>query len=630
MKARRGEERMLAVITLAASLLAAAAAAAPAEVLRSTDGRVLAAARSRGPDVGFDERRARHCMAHSECQSDEFCESVYFMCSSCSRCGWHGDAIDTRCPASCGPQQARPDRDAPILRSIAIAPAQVDVRRSVVLDEKIIVTIRIQVADDGSRFKMSKMRLRSVSQSQSIEIGVYAPPSTQASAGQAFDWQTIEYEGKFWFQRGDESGIWSVTDVVLRDHAANHRAYTQQALHALGLQHNASVTVTSDLRVQCPSADGAHGHARAAWANCIESGGACEAAPAAAGGWGGSLPTSQCACANSTKNLTSNKLQCLPDTQYDFRHPSFWTAAALQASTRDPQQAVPPTSPSHMGTFWTTDVGEPAFLGGKASAGEQRQEPAGVDEARQVDEVREQKTTSVSLQQRFVFSLSFLMMPCVFILLCLHVCRRYSQMREMRRRRRMLTAEEAAILDSLEESARGGLVATPMNSLFWRHARERARQRQASDRREMELAEQGLQAIVQNGRIVAVVALNRHDDQQLPAHDRLRGMGIDPLGGLQDEAYAMQPGSLPWELWVQAPAARDSLPEHVRKAALPGEVQEEVPEGSECAVCMICEKNTRLHPCGHQDLCRGCAEHIHATLAMCPVCRAPIASVEML
>ena len=59
MKARRGEERMLAVITLGASLLAAAAAAAPAEVLRSTDGRVLAAARSRGPDVGFDERRAR-------------------------------------------------------------------------------------------------------------------------------------------------------------------------------------------------------------------------------------------------------------------------------------------------------------------------------------------------------------------------------------------------------------------------------------------------------------------------------------------------------------------------------------------------------------------------------------------
>ena len=70
--------------------------AAPAEVLRSTDGRVLAAARSRGrgPDVGFDERRAqRHCMAHSECQSDEFCESVYFMCSSCSRCAKGGGGV---------------------------------------------------------------------------------------------------------------------------------------------------------------------------------------------------------------------------------------------------------------------------------------------------------------------------------------------------------------------------------------------------------------------------------------------------------------------------------------------------------------------------------------------------------
>mmetsp|Transcript_38527 Transcript_38527/g.121417 ORF Transcript_38527/g.121417 Transcript_38527/m.121417 type:complete len:375 (+) Transcript_38527:746-1870(+) len=69
-----------------------------------------------------------------------------------------------------------------------------------------------------------------------------------------------------------------------------------------------------------------------------------------------------------------------------------------------------------------------------------------------------------------------------------------------------------------------------------------------------------------------------------------------------------------------------SLPQHLK---LPGTVpRTEVEEGEECAVCMEMAKNAILFPCGHQDLCIGCAEHIKNNGGTCPVCRHKIQAVQ--
>jgi hypothetical protein len=54
----------------------------------------------------------------------------------------------------------------------------------------------------------------------------------------------------------------------------------------------------------------------------------------------------------------------------------------------------------------------------------------------------------------------------------------------------------------------------------------------------------------------------------------------------------------------------------------------------ECAVCLDAARSCALLPCGHDDLCRGCAEEEFARQAArgdedatCPMCRAVVARV---
>uniref|UniRef100_A0A6U4LBZ0 RING-type domain-containing protein n=1 Tax=Hemiselmis andersenii TaxID=464988 RepID=A0A6U4LBZ0_HEMAN len=69
-----------------------------------------------------------------------------------------------------------------------------------------------------------------------------------------------------------------------------------------------------------------------------------------------------------------------------------------------------------------------------------------------------------------------------------------------------------------------------------------------------------------------------------------------------------------------------SLPDHLM---IPGRVPDSsVAEGEECAVCMEQAKGAKLEPCGHRDLCYGCAEHIRKHGGDCPMCRAKIQSVK--
>jgi len=87
----------------------------------------------------------------------------------------------------------------------------------------------------------------------------------------------------------------------------------------------------------------------------------------------------------------------------------------------------------------------------------------------------------------------------------------------------------------------------------------------------------------------------------------------------------MQPAFLPFE--EPAPPPPIALPKHI---SLPGAVpKEDIPEGQECAICMEAKKSSILQPCGHNDLCFGCAEHLwkHTDPKICPICRTQISGV---
>jgi len=52
------------------------------------------------------------------------------------------------------------------------------------------------------------------------------------------------------------------------------------------------------------------------------------------------------------------------------------------------------------------------------------------------------------------------------------------------------------------------------------------------------------------------------------------------------------------------------------------------PKTGECSVCMECEANAALYPCGHMSMCYDCAVNVQKLhCALCPICRQPIIDI---
>jgi len=52
------------------------------------------------------------------------------------------------------------------------------------------------------------------------------------------------------------------------------------------------------------------------------------------------------------------------------------------------------------------------------------------------------------------------------------------------------------------------------------------------------------------------------------------------------------------------------------------------PKTGECSVCMECEPNAALYPCGHMCMCYDCAVSVQKLRgALCPICRQPIIDI---
>jgi len=91
-------------------------------------------------------------------------------------------------------------------------------------------------------------------------------------------------------------------------------------------------------------------------------------------------------------------------------------------------------------------------------------------------------------------------------------------------------------------------------------------------------------------------------------------------------ATSLRLSSASVENYQPTPPPAASLPDHL---LLPGRAMEaNLAEEQECVVCMEQKNGAELRPCGHKDMCFGCANHIFKSGGHCPMCRAVIASVK--
>uniref|UniRef100_A0A7S0HQT2 RING-type domain-containing protein n=1 Tax=Hanusia phi TaxID=3032 RepID=A0A7S0HQT2_9CRYP len=79
------------------------------------------------------------------------------------------------------------------------------------------------------------------------------------------------------------------------------------------------------------------------------------------------------------------------------------------------------------------------------------------------------------------------------------------------------------------------------------------------------------------------------------------------------------------DLLPPAPPPPISLPAHLLPGAVPPRSTEDL--SAECCICFEEREQARLLPCGHSEICYGCAEHIKKSAGSCPVCRVKIVSV---
>ena len=54
---------------------------------------------------------------------------------------------------------------------------------------------------------------------------------------------------------------------------------------------------------------------------------------------------------------------------------------------------------------------------------------------------------------------------------------------------------------------------------------------------------------------------------------------------------------------------------------------DEAISGKECKMCMDTPRDCVLLPCHHMGLCKPCGDHIKASSAKCPFCRAPVEDI---
>lgn len=433
------------------------------------------------------------------------------------------------------------------------------------------------------------------------------------------------FHNKFWFQTGDEGGLWRLWQVWLMDSASNYRQYQSSDLFMMQQRGdlNATFSVTSDLHKRCSEVASTTRKVD----ECSSHHASCYDATMPASGF------KYAAC------------QCDPgyygDTFNCFENGRNYTNVDAQGTVVSPNDLPRPSenSPSPAGGQSDRDKADQQWVPSSPPIATPSPAPP----------VLPTYTGWTGADTRIATSI---ISAALVTFICFQ-CRRHIRRLKIRLGRR--TSRDPRIHPATELQDFGlspqsvvGLLGPDvqrrmmqqrqrLDQMQWVHdMRDRQRSQDPAAARRRHSEEQQFEQLQLQQILDAEEEINRlRGSMAMPGrmHRQLRmmaGRGSDALDrNLEREisrfilGTSLRLPAAPREPQEPPPV---SLPEHL---LLPGRVQDaDLGEGQECAVCMEMRNGAEVTPCGHKDLCYGCAQHIWKSGGVCPMCRGKISSVK--
>jgi hypothetical protein len=526
---------------------------APPAALRAS----LAGARDRGGEEsrdgdGFVLRQEAPCIRHSDCTEGFFCPSGAQMCAACWKCTSNGMAVDGRCPSQCAEESAAGvlDTSPPELSWAFVDNRGETVGGNVVTfasespHAQSWVDLYMYIRDAGSGLKEAVMFFTSTTQSGHISgIKVVSLADRDLTSGSS---NAGVLKSSFWFEFGDEAGRWGLRQLQLQDQRGNVRVYTDRDFLLFGSLVNATLEIHGDVNnyISCGEAKKIMcGHKADCFQQCHAHG-----APRCFG---------KCSC---KPGFSGNEFYCM-ETDLLTEH--------LANGTRPAGIVLLPETGSSM-------LPDDELEGRDVKQGASPPPPlpqyaSGASQANPVHEAE----SHINGQVAMGLLMSILLLGCLLLVQAVWRGRLIALF--FRRRRRTHPAfdpEDPVAMHRMRlqawthqlegrPGARGGSAAA---GSAWQHHRP------AGDRFSLSDDEAQL--------VAWVTAMSERDMDE--------GRGVPRLARAGSFSGSVRGGPRP-QGPPQAPPPI-SLPAHLRdpKPTLPGAVDEELAEGSECAVCMVC------------------------------------------
>ena len=485
------------------------------------------------------------CTRHSDCEDGFFCLAGVQICAACWKCTSNGAAVDGRCPADCALHSSSQSTDT---EPPELSWAFVDNRGDTVggntvtfASEKryeiVWVDLYMYIQDEGSGIKGAAMFFTSTTQSgETYGIKVMSYAERDLSSGST---NAGVMKSSFWFEIGDESGRWALRQLQLQDHAGNLRVYSDRDLLLFGSRVNATLEIIGDADRYISCAE-AKKMACGLKAECFDQ---CHAQ-------GPPRCFGKCSC---KPGFSGNEFHCMK----------------TELLTEHFANGTTPTGLVLMAETGSSSVSDEELVGRDEgeSASHGTPQPGGPQYAPGTSQVNPQSVVEAHMNGQVAMALlmGVLMLGCLLLVQAVWRGRLMSFFLSYRRRRTRpaFDPEDPVALHRRRLQAwthqldgrhggRGGVD----EGIGW----QRRQRSEALSEDEAEL-------------IAWVTAMSERDRDA----DERRGQGR----GRMRFSRPLEPPQAP------APAA---LPAHLRnpKPTLPGVVEEEIAEGSECAVCMVC------------------------------------------
>ena len=202
-------------------------------------------------DSAFRRQGQVACTRHSDCEEGFFCRADVRSCEVCWRCTSNGAAVDGRCPSQCSDNSASqsPDTEPPELSWAFVDNRETVGGNTVTLEPEkrngmVWVDLYMYIQDEGSGLKGAAMFFTSTTQSgetYGIKVVSYAERDLASGTSNAG-----VMKSSFWFEFGDEAGRWALRQLQLEDHAGNMRVYSDRDFLLFGSRVNATLEIYGD------------------------------------------------------------------------------------------------------------------------------------------------------------------------------------------------------------------------------------------------------------------------------------------------------------------------------------------------------------------------------------------------